>query len=241
MWVSFFKFSSNVKGDLIVEAPCDSVTESLMTVYSVFVVIGAGWCIVRVLNTVGETILEYQKQTSGETESKCRGFQIIHGWVETVLAIILDDIPQVLLLVIFSIHCMTSNISILKIIIWILIKELKNRVRKRTCKQIYRPCCDGMCADCCCVFRFDFICCCKIFFVRPFGWCCSKPVFELRSYDIRSDFTCTRDGRCWGEIKKDPEWATDTYTILETFYLIFGFSFVIIAVLKNFFNWLSRL
>ncbi|XP_045159399.2 uncharacterized protein LOC123524878 [Mercenaria mercenaria] len=232
-WLDFLEIANSLKGKSPLKSQCDEGSFDLTTTFGAFIGIGTAYGLVRIVNTIGETIVEYQKQYPSETEPRCRGFQILHGWMETTFAILCDDLPQIILLVIFSWQCHIDYISMAKVLIWAWIKMMKNNFRPGTCKHIYKPCC-GECFEDCCVDRYDFICCCQVLYFRPCSCCNDKKCIECVSYDNCPDCTCKRNERCCGEIDHDPEWALGLYEKLLYLYFILMVAIVVFSLLKGF-------
>ncbi|XP_045159401.2 uncharacterized protein LOC123524880 [Mercenaria mercenaria] len=236
-WLNFLEVGSSLHGGSPVRAQCGDGGGSLTTFFGIITAFGTAFACFKLVNMVGETIIEYQKQNPSETEPRCRGFQIIHGWVETVIGMAIEDVPQFILLAVFSVKCSIDLIAMAKVIAWVLIKDLKNNIRKITCKHIYKPLCtdcfDG-CGGSCCVYRFDFVCCCKVFFFRPCGCCGSDKCCELIDYNICPECTFSRGDKCFGEIEKDPQWALNSLLQLEKVFSICLTIIIVMAVLEQF-------
>ncbi|XP_045159396.1 uncharacterized protein LOC123524877 [Mercenaria mercenaria] len=232
-WLSFLEIANSLKVKSPLKSQCDEGSFDLTTTFGVFIGIGTAYGFVRIVNTIGETIVEYQKQYPSETEPRCRGFQILHGWMETTLAILCDDLPQAILLVIFSLQCQVDLISMAKVLVWMFIKALKNNIRNSTCKQIYKPCCGDFDCENCCVARYDCICCCQVLYHRPCGCCCNKKYIECVSYDFCLDCTCKREGRCCGEIDRDPEWILGLFDKLELLYSLCVGAIIALSIVKH--------
>ncbi|XP_045167389.2 uncharacterized protein LOC123530701 [Mercenaria mercenaria] len=139
--------------------------------YGIFVLLGTLFTIVKLLNIIGETVREIgerdQKQKrkrkkSGEKKLKSVGFQILHGWMETFLALLFEDLPQNLTLMLYSWTCKGKALNSSKVFVSMIGSSVKNMVRKSTCKQ------KSACA--CCLYRYDCGClnftCCSLI-------CCS--------------------------------------------------------------------
>ncbi|XP_045169492.2 uncharacterized protein LOC123532190 [Mercenaria mercenaria] len=129
--------------------------------YSGFVLFGSVFAIVKLLNIVGETRREIceknQKHNkhdeSQENEKKKHetfGFQLLHGWVETIFALLFEDLPQNMLLYKYSSTCKGNSLSITKTSVSMIGSLVKNVFRKCTCKQ--KPGCA------CCLIAFDIGC-----------------------------------------------------------------------------------
>ncbi|XP_053394425.1 uncharacterized protein LOC128555622 [Mercenaria mercenaria] len=124
-WLDFLEIANSLKGKSPLKSQCDEGSFDLTTTFGAFIGIGTAYGLVRIVNTIGETIVEYQKQYPSETEPRCRGYQILHGWMATTLAILCDDLPQIILLVIFSWQCHIDYISMAKVLIWALVKMIR--------------------------------------------------------------------------------------------------------------------
>lgn len=100
-------------------------SSSVVSAFEVFNGIGTAFAFLRIVNILGQTILEKslrnQEKESEDRESKisndskqprsflrnklCHGFQFLHGWNETILGILCEDVPQLFLLLAFSVSC----------------------------------------------------------------------------------------------------------------------------------------
>lgn len=196
---------------------CDAgadTTDSLPGAYAVFCGLGTVFAIIQLVNMVGETIIEYNK-ISG---ANLKGFQILHGWTESFIALFLQDIPEIALLVFFANAC-TKAINPVKVIGGTVLSYMKNDVRKNTCKQKQKCCdCNGCMTDCCTI---DCCCCCC--FMET---CCGDKPCQPQPY---CSPTCCKSNSCCGDIEEDPRWALRLfdkgmrlYFILEVFLVLFA-------------------
>lgn len=247
-------FSSS-KGSLGIE--CSSGGDTLTGFMGFFCALGTIFCALKIINVIGETMVDYQKPNSpegsdnpdeenaeaGEESSEAgdsnvrkalkrflRGYQIIHGWNETVLEIVFEDIPQLILLVIFHHSCILQfdGSKLVMSAIWYFIKTARSNFRMSSCKHVYRPCCNDCCDCChdCCTYKCNFVCACHVCICRL----CPKPhekAAECVPYNICPDFLCKRDGVLFGPIKEDPNYAKDLYRkATSVFFLIFFISLI---------------
>lgn len=234
-WLDFLEIFNSLKESSPAPTKCIQGLQRLRSTYTAFCAIATVYGLVRIVNTVGETIIEYNKQRPSENEPQFRGFQIIHGWLETVLALVCDDIPQVLVFLSFSLWCKLELIVAAKMFAWFLFKTFKNNGRFDSCKHHYKFKCKCEFkqnhSEKCCVFSANF--CCKIFYFRP---CPSgdQQCYETKSFDIWPDINCMREGRCCGEIHQDPEWARNLYFKLSKLFLVLFIAMLILTVVKHF-------
>lgn len=239
-WLNFLEIDNNLIGWSTVSwSPVSTKSiqglKRLTSTYTAFCVIATAYGLFRIVNMVGETIVENNKQRSSENEPGFRGIQIIHGWVETVIGMVCDDIPQAVLLLCFSLWCRFKIIVAAKMFAWYLIKMFKTNGRVESCKHHYKYNCKCECKqnkfEKCCEYSVN--CCCKIFYFRP---CASgeKPRCETKSFDIWPDINCLRGGRCCGEIDQDPEWARNLYFKLDKLHFVLFLVITSLPVVKHF-------
>lgn len=232
-WLSLLETANSLKGKSPWKAQCSEGSVDLTSIYGTFVGIGTAYACLRIVNMIGETLLEYQLRNTSEKEPACRGFQLLHGWIETVLGVLCDDLPQAILLTLFSVQCQVDLTAMTKLIVLTIIKSIKNAFRASSCKQKYKPCCHDLCKDCCAVTQ-DFPCCCRYFTFRPFGCCCDAECLECEEYAMCPDCVCRRDNRCFGNIEKDPKWAFRYYEKLQQYYFTLQVAIIVICLLKKF-------
>ncbi|XP_052818815.1 uncharacterized protein LOC128244776 [Mya arenaria] len=259
------------------DVDCSSEAPELPTIYGAFCLIGTLYALFQIINTIGETVLEYhvrktaKKYEDGEAsqgglpqnnaktdpvpEAKDRkqqekdngcasffhGFQLVHGWVETVAAMILGDFPQIIVIAFSSAYCTVDTNKIVYNVFCMFVKYIKNKARKESCKQKYKPsndcsvCCTSCFRNCCCTWSCPLLCCCMVCYCRlcPMGdeLCCEiKPICDCCCCCGPS--IC--DGPCHvcGRQDEDPEWAAKLIKKLETFFTIGLVFFVTIGIIN---------
>ncbi|WAR13588.1 hypothetical protein MAR_027768, partial [Mya arenaria] len=141
---------------------CSADAPFLPSIYGLFCGIATVYALLQIINTIGETVLEYHARKSGtkyedtgssqsqlpqnsaqpgplpqdrsqnqpetndedperqgEEEQKSikqrcfsifYGFQLLHGWVETVAAMVVEDLPQLIVMAVSSYYC-TVNLE----------------------------------------------------------------------------------------------------------------------------------
>ena len=145
------------------------------------------------------------------------GFQLIHGWTETLIAIGCFDIPQTFIAMSIAVHCQCNLGQIITVLIWYLFKALKNGFRYGTCRQRYTTCSQECQESECCLYTCNVICLCKMFFLRL---CPDNNKFlEVEEYKICPHFntaTCERSGRVFGPIQEDPRCSKYTFVNMST-------------------------
>ncbi|XP_060608346.1 uncharacterized protein LOC132760376 isoform X2 [Ruditapes philippinarum] len=235
-WMNVFENVNSLKSNSRFQSNCSVGSSDLTTYYGIIAGIGTVYAILKIVNMIGETILEYQKQNPSETEAGCRGFQFIHGWIETLLGLVCDDLPQIIFLVVFSASCDFDYIAVIKVFIWGEIKSMKNNYRVTSCKQKYKPCCYYVCKDCC-VYYYDFTCCCHTLIFRPCACCGSDQCVECETFEICPDCPCNRQTGCCGEIENDPQWALRLYRKAEEIYEMVLVLLLILMFVELFKNW----
>lgn len=164
-----------------------------------------------------------------------KGFQIIHGWNESVISVLLEDVPQLCIMILFSVECEMNLSVVLRVFTWNFFKDLKSAFRFDTCKHEYKPCCGDCCQDQeCCVYSCNFCCICRIAYFRP---CDCQRCFEIESYDICPDFTCKtceRAGQCFGPIDEDPRCAKSTFRLLQKLLVLLYAAVFVLQILSGF-------
>lgn len=224
--------------------------------------IGSLYAVFQLVNIVGETIMDFRSSrviTSSPSEdgippedtseSKKKGFisslqskflngyQLIHGWNETLIAVLCEDIPQIIILVAFSFQCSVDWNKLLFTGLWYILKNTKNSTRMDTCKHKYRPCCDD-CGDCCrdcCTCRFNCCCICHAFICRLL------PKYNEQHavcvfLNIFPDLPCKRNGTWCGPIEEDVEdveYAKNTVQKLQGLGLVIPIVVLVIVVIEN--------
>ncbi|XP_052818942.1 uncharacterized protein LOC128244873 [Mya arenaria] len=274
---------------------CSADAPFLPSIYGLFCGIATVYALLQIINTIGETVLEYHARKSGtkyedtgssqsqlpqnsaqpgplpqdrsqnqpetndedperqgEEEQKSikqrcfsifYGFQLLHGWVETVAAMVVEDLPQLIVMAVSSYYCTVNLENAVFLLIWMVVKELKNSFRKAFCKHKYTATqCSCDCGDCfkgCCTYTCPLPCCCLVCVCRlcpgAEEQCC-----EMRPVKICPDckFDCCSgpsicDGLCnaCGPKDEDPEWATDLLKKLESLAGVVFFVIVVFQIL----------
>ncbi|XP_045170163.2 uncharacterized protein LOC123532692 [Mercenaria mercenaria] len=127
---------------------CGSSSFKITIWYSSFVLFGSVFALVKLLNIIGETRREIcEKKEKG----KSFGFQLLHGWTETLYALLFEDLPQNFLLLLYSMTCKHNALNRTKTYASMLGSFVKNVFRKSTCKQ--KPGCSF-----CRLYAFDIGC-----------------------------------------------------------------------------------
>lgn len=195
-------------------------TESWIVVKAIITGIATFWGCLQIVNMIGETTLEVSET----------GFQILHGWTETVVSLIIGDIPQAGVAVLLGATCTIDSNSLAQAFVWMVVKFCKNSVRKSTCKQEkIRDCC----GDCCCVYEYDIACVCKLVTIRLCSCCCEEmDCVTVDDYDCCP--SCSGGVKCCGEITEDPDWAKMMASKLGNLYLIACAGYVAFPILKEF-------
>ncbi|XP_060606187.1 uncharacterized protein LOC132758532, partial [Ruditapes philippinarum] len=93
-WLIVLETVNSLKGKSPWKSQCSEGSVDLTSIYGAFVGIGTAYACLKIVNMIGETLLEYQLRDKSEKEPACRGFQLLHGWIETVLGVLCDDLPQ---------------------------------------------------------------------------------------------------------------------------------------------------
>ena len=208
----------------------DNLTNFNIVTYSLGTVYG----LLRIVNIIGETIIEYKKHLKRQNPNKpvegCKGFQFIHGWIETLLGLLFEDMPQIIFMLFFSVYLGIDFEGLIKYLVWARIKAIKNGFRISSCKQKYKQCCSDCCKDCC-VYKWDFTCCCQTLIFRPCACCGNEPCCDSQPFDI-----CPlKQTGCFGEIYIDPDWAFRWFTKLQSVYESILSALIVYTVVTFFF------
>ncbi|XP_060608266.1 uncharacterized protein LOC132760328 [Ruditapes philippinarum] len=231
-WLNILETANVLHGDKLT-VQCNEGSPNLTQYFLIFITIGTLFGLLQIVSMVGETLLEYQKRFQSENSSvKCKGFQFMHGFTETLLSFLCDDLPQIILLVCFTWYCYIDYTAVIKAVVWHILKYIKNGVRIATCKQKYKRFCQECSGECCkepccsvqCWIEYfcgnckqcrDEYCC-----------CCQDNCFDC------SDCLCMRADGCCSSIDKDPKWAYKTYENLQYLYALLIVAFIIMSVFK---------
>ncbi|XP_052786490.1 uncharacterized protein LOC128221883 isoform X2 [Mya arenaria] len=192
---------------------------------------------------------EEQKSIRQRCVSIFYGFQLLHGWVETVAAMVVEDLPQIIVMAFSSYYCTVSLENAVFVLIWLVVKELKNVFRKAFCKHKYTACaCD--CGDCfkgCCTYTCH--CCCVVLICRlcpgPEERCfekrpvdckcpdCKCPTFKCPECkcDFNCNSICDRLCKAFGPKDIDPEWVTKLLPKLKFLTGVGWFAIVVLQIL----------
>ncbi|XP_052818507.1 uncharacterized protein LOC128244551 [Mya arenaria] len=224
---------------------CSSDAPFLSTIYGVCCGVATVYALFQIINTIGETVLEYHEtDESGERQDELKpkekrgvclfnGFQLLHGWVETAAAMIVEDIPQISVIALSSYYCTVNKENAVFLLIWMIVKQFKNTFRTAFCKQNYKPCMEfGNCCKDCCIWSCPLLCCCRVFICRP----CDDECCEIKRVKICTDSGCCSGPRicngfsqACGPIDEDPEWATE---LLKKLGLLYKIGFVAVIVFQ---------
>ncbi|XP_052818508.1 uncharacterized protein LOC128244552 [Mya arenaria] len=267
---------------------CSPKAPFLPTIYGIFCGIATVFALFQIINTIGETLLDYHQTKNGPNDKDVsasqgglpqnndqtdtvpqdrslnqsekeitgihvfRGFQLLHGWVETVAAMVVEDIPQIIVIAASSYYCTVNVEDAVFLFIWYIVKVFKNGFRISFCKQKYKPCildCDKAKDRCCsewCTWTCPLPCCCIILVSRqcPVGdepRCETQPMQICPDCEIKSvcpDKECCSGPRiCAGLCQarnpkdKDPEWATELLKKLDMLFEIGGVAVVVLQIL----------
>lgn len=196
-------------------------------------------------NNIAKTDSEFGQETSiksSKTKNSfvsrlswlTRGFQLMHGWNEALVGMLFEDVPQLIMMVIFSVNCEMHFGVVLRVFVWNFFKDLKSAYRVATCKHDYEPCCGKCCGEECCVYSYNFFCICRILYFRP---CDCQRCCEVEKYDICPGCTyktCERDGQCFGPIDEDPKCAKITCKLLQRFLVLMYVAVVALQMMSGF-------
>ncbi|XP_052818832.1 uncharacterized protein LOC128244792 isoform X1 [Mya arenaria] len=204
---------------------------------------------------------EEQKSFKQRCVSIFYGFQLLHGWVETAAAMVVEDLPQIIVMAFSSYYCTVSLENAVFLLIWMVVKELKNVFRKAFCKHKYTACaCDCDCGNCfkgCCTYTCP--CCCVVFVCRlcpevgekscemrpvnckcPDCKCPECKCPECKCPECKCDFSCNfcsgpsicdRFFKSIGPKDEDPEWAPKLLLMLKMLAGVGWFAIVLFQIL----------
>lgn len=197
--------------------------------------LGTTYVIFQLINICGETLLECRKTDDASStivSTVLRGFQIRHGYIETLFSLLCVDLPQLILALYISIYIPFDAHLATIILLGFMVSMMKNYVRLVTCKHIYVPNCSGQAGDWSKI-TCDLIPMCTVFYIRPCGGAGNKPCIESQKYDLLSDCSCKPNGVLFGDIKTDPKWAKRTFLRLNVSYILLYVALFLIVILRR--------
>ena len=229
------------------EIDCDEhAVNGVVTMYLISCIIAVLFAIFQLVNMVGETLMEIKGKN-------LKGFQMLHGWIDSSLATFLEEIPQCILVIIFK--CKTDGREIMFACLSALIGSLKNWLRFGTCKHVWKKpksckeyCCnESCCNESCCkesCFPLPEINCGEFKSTVPLCWivyythcilCSTKKenccYHNTKTVNPCDDCCWNRNNCCFGEIDKDPKWAKCLYSRGASLH---GLLMIVLVIVKVF-------